>query len=188
MRRLFSMGCCLIAGLVMSSAVVGQERRSPDIAIWLGIGYGDVEDRALAADGFDSAGPRVGIHLGFSEWIGIEAGWQDFGTADGHHDPFPVADNELIPARQQSSAFWLAYAPTFQHAQWRLSGRIGAARLSRDLRLIGSSFTADSTDTELLLGVSADYLSRESPFGVRFDLDRIGGEATAVGASVSYRF
>lgn len=152
------------------------------LSTWAGVGYSTVEG-SLPDDSYAGVGARVGFRAQVRDTLAIGAGWMDLGSDNGL-----TADIAPLPSTQDSSAFWIAYVPEWRFGAWDVGATVGAARLRRSFRIPGSAFRFETQDTELLLGASATYRFAASQWGVRFELERIGTEATGGGVSIAYSF
>lgn len=152
----------------------------------------DLTPLTLRRDDSD-VGPQIAVTVDFGTWLGFEAGWADLGSTSGtaEHLLFcpggcpPDDPPTILEVTSSAKAFWAAYAPSMERGRWQLSGRVGAARVKREIEVFGP--WQSSTETDLLLGVGATYFFPRN-VGVRFDLNRFGSTSTTLGISAVLQF
>lgn len=197
-RYLYSVLLAFVIGLQTAAA-----RADPEITIQAGVNYGIVDTlfvglvdspEATIDDDFSGFGGRLGLGVAFSERFAFEAGWGRLATNTATTLMFPQpcpglscppVEPELVRVRQRASAHWLAYAPSWRHAELEWRAKLGVARVT--VKSLSPGPRPRETDTELLLGIGVGYrLTNE--IDLRFDLDRMSGKATVAGIGISYRF
>ncbi|MEX0899624.1 MAG: hypothetical protein WD081_02930 [Gammaproteobacteria bacterium] len=136
--------------------------------------------------------PRVTFNASVGPLIGVELGWSKLATNTTAVTVVPPGgaggggsfEDEL---RESGSAFWLVYAPSIEFGPIELTGKLGAARVTREVVIAGFGIDIADGENEALVGLAGTYWFT-SLIGVRVDAERIGSDASQLGLSLTIGF
>lgn len=187
-----SSSCSLIAILIIVSAPAGA-LPIIDISVSAGLNHSRVDALDFSTADHSGTEPRVTFNLSVTPFAGVEAGWSRLATSATVVTIVPPGAASGGGAYEETvhdsgSLIWLAYAPSVRFDAFELGGKVGVARVKRDLALPRIDIALSSvSDNEVLYGVTGIYWFTDT-MGIRLDAERIGSDVTQAGVSLSIGF
>lgn len=166
-----------------------------DMSISAGLNHSSLDaysNFSVPTDSYSGTKPRVAFNASVGPLIGVELGWSKLASnttvvtivPPGGAGGGGAIDEEL---QEAGSAVWLAYAPSIEFGAFELTGKLGAARVSRDLIITRLDENLADAANETVIGLAGTYWFT-SMVGLRVDAEQFGSDVTQVGLSLTIGF
>lgn len=143
---------------------------------------------SVPTDSYSGTKPRVTFNASVGPLIGVELGWSKLASNTTVVQIIPpggpAIDEEL---KESGTAVWLAYAPSIEFGAFELTGKVGAARVFRDLIITRLDENLANPANDTVIGLAGTYWFT-SLVGLRVDAEQFGSEVSQVGISLTIGF
>ena len=189
MKRILLLAALLAAAPAAALPII-------DVSISAGLNHSRVDANtnfSVPTESYSGTEPRVTFNASVTTLLAVELGWSKLASNSTVVTIVPPggaggggAIDETL--HESGSVLWLAYAPSIRLGALELAGKLGAARLKRDLILtrLGVNLS-DISDTEVLFGAAGTYWFKDT-VGLRLDAEQIGSDVTQMGLSLTIGF